>query len=185
MTALAIKPGYEKVWVRGRPTRRTELKEEFQAGVIHAIAGAAGCVAKTESIDTGIDVTVTHETKNVRDRLTINLQLKCTEKGNATDEFVKVKVSKQRYDDYRFEGKHEPLILVAQLVHPDMDEWVGHEETLTHLSARNYWINLTGAQPSTVADGGDVIVNVPTANVFDDAALVELFALHRRGELPL
>ncbi|OFN35762.1 hypothetical protein HMPREF2562_07110 [Corynebacterium sp. HMSC077G07] len=185
MTALAIRSGYEEVWVRGRPTRRTELKEEFQAGVIHAIAGAAGCVAKTESIDTGIDVTVTHETKNVRDRLTINLQLKCTEKGNANDEFVKVKVSKQRYDDYRFVGKNEPLILVAQLVHPDMNEWVGHEDALTQLSARNYWINLTGEKPSDVADDGDVIVKIPTANVFDDAALVELFALHRRGELKL
>lgn len=185
MTALAIRLGYEKEWVRGRPTRQTELKEEFQAGVIHAIAGAAGCVAKTESIDTGIDVTVTHETRNVRDRLTINLQLKCTEKGSVNDKFVKVKVSKQRYDDYRFEGKHEPLILVAQVVHPDMDEWVGHEGTLTQFSARNYWVNLTGEKPSNVGNNGDVIVKVPTTNVFDDAALVELFALHRKGELKL
>lgn len=185
MTALAIRPGYEEVWVRGRPTRRTELKEEFQVGIIQVIAVAAGCVAKTEGIDSGIDMTVTHETQGVRDRITINLQLKCTEKGSAKDEFVKVKVPKQRYDQYRHQGKNQPLILVAQLVHPDVDKWVGQEDTLTYLGARNYWVNLTGEKASNVADDGNVIVKVPTANVFDDAALVELFALYRRGELPL
>lgn len=185
MTALAIRRGYEEVWVRGRPTRYTELKEQFQTGIIHAIAGAAGCVATTESIDTGIDVVVTHETQGVRDRRTINLQLKCTEIGSFHDDFIKVKVSKQRYDDYRFEGKNQPVILVAQLLAPAMDQWVGHDDKFTYLSARNYWVNLTGEKPSAVADGGDVIVNVPTTNVFDDAALVELFALYRRGELSL
>ncbi|WP_048379430.1 DUF4365 domain-containing protein [Corynebacterium renale] len=185
MTALQVKPGSEEVWRRGRPTRYAELKEEFQAGVICAIAGAAGCVAKNERIDSGIDITVTHEIQGVRDRRTINLQLKCTEKGSVNDRFVKVKVSKQRYDEYRFVGKNEPLILVAQLVHPEMAEWVSHEEALTQLKARNYWINLTGAVPSNVANGGDVTVNIPTSNVFDDAALVELFALYRLGKLAL
>ncbi|WP_339018711.1 DUF4365 domain-containing protein [Corynebacterium simulans] len=185
MATLAIKPGYEDVWVRGRPTRCTELKEVFQAGIIHAIAGAAGCVAKTEIIDSGIDVTITHEIAGPRDRLTINLQLKCTESGNSNDDFVKVRVPKRRYDDYRYEGKHEPLILVAQLIHSEVDEWVGHANSLTHFSARNYWVNLTGKSASKIAGNGDVTVKVPTENAFDDAALVELFALHRKGELPL
>ncbi|MFS0213603.1 DUF4365 domain-containing protein [Corynebacterium striatum] len=185
MTTLVMKPGYEEVAVRGRPTRTTDLKEYFQACVISAIAGAAGCVAKTEIIDTGVDVTVTHETRGARDRRTINLQLKCTEVGDVNDEYLKVKVPKQRYDEYRYVGKNEPVILVAQLIHTEVDEWVSHKDRETQLRARNYWCNLTGAEKSDVADDGYVIVKVPTAHVFDDAALVDLFAQYTKGVLPL
>lgn len=183
MTALATKTEYEGGLVRGRPSRTPNLKELFQAGVVSSIAAAAGCVAKCETIDTGIDVTVTYETCGARDRTTINLQLKCTEKGDVTSEYVTVKVPKSRYDEYRYEGKNEPLILVAQLIHPEIDHWIDHGGAVTYLGARNYWLNLTGLEKSDVADNGDVTVRVPTKNVFDDAALIELFTQHIKGSV--
>lgn len=185
MTRLVPMPGLEKLTVRGRNRRKSNLKELFQEGVISSIASAAGCAVTPDPLDTGIDVVVTHEISGLTDRRTINLQLKCTEVGDPRDEFVRVKVTKTRYDEYRSHGKHEPLILVAQVISPEQDDWVNHADQFTHFSARNYWLNPTGLQASKVADGGDVTVEVPTKNVFDDAALVRLFAEHRQGVLPL
>lgn len=185
MTRLVAEPGFEEFTVRGRSKRTSSLKELFQTGVITTIASAAGCTAITEQIDTGIDLIVTQELTGMGDRRTINLQLKCTEVGSPGDKFVNVKVSKNRYNEYRFVGKHEPLILVAQLVSPKQEEWVDQSGRFTNFFARNYWQNLTGYDESSVADDGDVTVKVPTTNVFDDEALIRLFAEYRKGVLKL
>ena len=61
MTVITPKPDLDPYMVRGLPGRETDIKEQFQIGIFHAIASAAGCNISVENIDSGIDIILTHE----------------------------------------------------------------------------------------------------------------------------
>lgn len=105
MTALTAESGCDGFMVRGLSKRKSDLKELFQLGVITSISSAAGCSVKSDIVDTGIDVSLSHEIAGLTDRRTINFQLKCTEQGSPEAKFIEVRVPKKRYDEYRYEGK--------------------------------------------------------------------------------
>lgn len=182
MTALATKPELKEFMFRGLRNQKNKLKEELQTAVVQGIAAAAGCNIAQYRIDDGIDILVTHTTEELDEAL-IRFQLKCTANGSPDDGFVSVKVSKKRYDQYRERDKTLPVILVAQIIHSEQEEWIDHNGSYTMLGGRNYFLNLTGMKESGVQDGGDVTVRVPTSNVFDDDTLIQLFAQLRKGVL--
>lgn len=167
---------------RGLENQEGKLKEEFQTAVVQGIAAAAGCNVAHYRIDDGIDILLAHNTEEL-DEAHIRFQLKCTASGSLDDGYVSVKVSKKRYDQYRRPDKIIPIILVAQIVYSEREEWITHDGSYTMLGGRNFYLNLTGMKESQVQDGGNVTVRVPTSNVFDDDALIHLFAQLRKGVL--
>lgn len=168
--------------VRGLPTRNTDIKEQFQVGLIHAIASAAGCTTKSDSIDAGDDITISHQITGLRDKCSINFQLKCTESVINKSGKLVVEMPLQRYDQMREVGKIEAHILIAQQVKPDRDEWVCVSGENSEFRAKNFWLNLTG-YPAFTGKSDKVKVSVPTSQVFDDSALVRMFAQLREREL--
>lgn len=182
MTTLTSEPHLQRFMVRGLPTRKTDIKEQFQIGLIHAIASAAGCTTKSDSIDAGDDLTVSHQITGLADKCSINFQLKCTETVVNKSGNLVVEMPVQRYDQMREVGKIEAHLLIAQQVAPVRDDWVCVSGLHSEFRAKNYWLNLTGL-PAFTGDSEKVTVPVPTTQVFDDSALIQLFAKLRQGEL--
>lgn len=184
MTALATNHPYGKNLARGYDSRRTNLQEQFQYGIIASIVAAAGCNLGEFRFDDGSDGTIAHQINGITDRKFLNIQLKCTSsqlihKGA----HLPVKMSRDRYDEMRIPGKTLPFILVAHQIPKPQDEWVEIGNHASILHNKSYWTNLTGA-PAATATGDQVTVNVPTDSVFDDAALVEIFAQIREDRFP-
>lgn len=182
MTTLATRPELQEFMFRGLENQKEKLKEEFQTAVVQGIAAAAGCNVARYSIDDGIDIMIAHNTKEL-DEAHIRFQLKCTASSSPDKNFVSVKVSKKRYDEYRKPNKTIPLILVAQTICSEQEKWIAHDGSYTIFGGRNFYLNLTGMEESQVQDGGQVTVRVPTSNVFDDDALIHLFAQLRKRVL--
>lgn len=186
MTALTDDPGLKQYMVRGGLVqgRISESKEQLQMSVIRAFASAAGCNILESSIDEGIDITLTHQITGIKDRLTINFQLKCTEKEVNKSGNLIVRLSCQRYEEMCSQGKHEPMILVAQHVVPRVDDWISIGGDHTKIYVKNYWLNLTGMKEHNVSSPkGKIDVHVPAENIFDDSTIIRLFAQYRKGAL--
>ena len=184
MTVITPKPDLDPYMVRGLPGRETDIKEQFQIGIFHAIASAAGCNISVENIDSGIDIILTHEINGIIDRCSINFQLKCTENELDSNGNVVVEITRKRYDQMRHVGKNAPAILIAQKVISERDDWVCFSGNFSEFRAKNYWLNLTGREARNVSNPSSKIqIRVPTDNVFDDMALVYMFAQHRKGKL--
>lgn len=186
MTALTDDPDLKQYMVRGGlvQNRKSDSKEQLQMSVIRAFASAAGCGVQESVIDEGIDVTLTHQIKEMKDMLRINFQLKCTEKEVNKSGNLIVRLSYQRYEEMRSQGKNEPVILIAQHVVPRVDDWISIGGDHTKIYVKNYWLNLTGMEERNVSSPKTKIdVHVPTTNIFDDSTIIRLFAQHRKGAL--
>lgn len=182
MSAIISEPDLDPAHlVRGYRSLRSNFKEEFHVGVFQAIAAAAGCIYSKGSIDAGIDASLRHQISDPCDCACIDFQLKCTEKPiNASGELC-VQLSVKRYNEMCTTGKTVPTILVAQQIVPKEDNWVDCSGQYSEFRVNNYWINLTGMASS--GNKESVQVKVPTNQVFDDAALIKMFAQVRKGVL--
>ena len=110
--------------------------------------------------------------------------MKCTENELDSNGNVVVEITRKRYDQMRHVGKNAPAILIAQKVISERDDWVCVSGNFSEFRAKNYWLNLTGREARNVSNPSSKIqIRVPTDNVFDDMALVYMFAQHRKGKL--
>lgn len=170
-------------FVRGSRKRKDEHKEQLHRGMVQAIASAAGCVVGKDEIDQGVDFVISHQIATRHDRRQIDVQLKCTERDITSTGFVVVRLPIERYDEMRLPGKPNPFLLVAQHVVKNEDDWLNFDGEFSEFRVKNYWMNLTGA-PERNVKGDEVEVRVPTTQVLDDNALINLFAKVRNGSLP-
>lgn len=157
--------------------------ERFQTGLFESTAAAAGCKVADYNFDDGVDVGITHRVNGPQDEVKFNFQLKCTTRPLTKNNELPVRLSRKRFDEMRGTGKTFPFILVAHQVPKDIDDWIANSLSVSELRHKSYWLNLTGM---TAGSGtGDIIVNVPTINTFDDSVLVDMIAKHRVGMVAL
>jgi hypothetical protein len=168
--------------VRGLPTRNTALMEQYQFGVIQAIASAAGCNVSATFIDNGIDMDIWHELPG-DDEVPLRVQLKAVTNGwNVSRTLVSASMSRKRFDQMRRGGSLDSIVVVMDLPSAQED-WAWSQGTHTELRHDSYWLNLRGAAAQQ-GTSKTVTVSAPVSNVFDDVALCQMMARIRAGSHP-
>lgn len=169
--------------LRGLPTRRTNLMEAFQTGVVSALAAAAGCKSVADwSVDDGVDMTLTHSLAG--ERVSVDLQLKATSSGwNAANDSITVSMSRTRFDELRSTTNSAPTILVVMDLPKDQADWASVIPPETKLQHAIYWRSLRG-EPPRPGQSKDVSVSVAAGSVFDDHVICQIMARLRAGGVP-
>lgn len=153
---------------------QTSAMELLQIGYLHSVVAAAGCNLGAPFPDRGIDWTVNHEsTQHALDpeaSIKISLKSTSTVAPNPSGIHFSFRVENDHLLKLEASPVLIPRILVVMLVPTSWDDWidVGTDNlTINHCC---YWVNLAGEQ-HTLAASGKTTVHIPTANVFDAAAL--------------
>ncbi|MFD7545864.1 DUF4365 domain-containing protein [Pseudarthrobacter sp. NPDC059871] len=153
---------------------QTSAMELLQIGYLHSVVAAAGCSLGAPFPDRGIDWTVNHEsTQHALDpeaSIKISLKSTSTVAPNPSGDHFSFRVENDHLLKLEASPVLIPRILVVMLVPTSWDDWidVGTDNlTINHCC---YWVNLAGEQ-HTLAASGKTTVHIPTANVFDAAAL--------------
>ena len=167
--------------VRGSPKRRTNFQEMLQTGYMHAVAAAAGCNVKTYAIDEGIDFALEHRaSSHLHGRADLELQLKATTIGGRSD-FVTARVSRDRYDEYRYpDPTVHPIVVIMEMPTKQAD-WIRSTPEALLVHHRAYWVSLRGFD---AVHSDEVYVRAPRENVFDDLALCKIMQRIGQGGAP-
>lgn len=156
---------------------QSSAMELLQIGYLHSVVAAAGCNLGAPFPDRGIDWTVNHASAShkIDSEVSIKLSLKSTATIAPNPQGA--------HFSFRLENDHltklaespvmVPRILVVMLVPPTWDDWIQVASSSLTISHCSYWVNLAG-QSYTYAPSGKTTIHVPTANVFDAAALCDL-----------
>ncbi len=169
--------------LRGMPTRKTDLMEQFQESIVRAIAATAGCNVSSTSIDNGTDLQLEHELQGEEDAM-LKLQLKAVTSGwNMGRTRISAKMPRERFERM---SRPSPLfnsIVVIMDLPSNPEEWLEVSHPYTYAKHCCYWVNLAGA-PTPQGVGNKVTVSAPASNVFDDQSLCVMMDKIRAGGAP-
>lgn len=171
--------------LRGDVPKRQSM-EVLQVGYLHAVAAAAGCTTAPVSPDRGIaDWNVSHisTAHSVDTEATIKVQLKSTHQvsHSPSGEFWSLTLKNEHLRKLAQLPVTVPRILVAMILPPEIDDWVSVETEMMRLRNCAYWANLAG---HAITGKDETNVRVPTANVFDVAALCNIMSQVGQGQAP-
>ncbi|WP_448318206.1 DUF4365 domain-containing protein [Streptomyces sp. CO7] len=161
----------------------TTMMEQLQVGYVSTVAATAGCSVEVMSKDTfGVDVQFIRPGRNhLEQESLLFAQLKCTTQvvPNRDDKSFRYKFSKREY----FEGlsvvrSYPKKILIVMTVPLAQCDWTEIMDGGLLVKRECYWTHLEGE----VSDLVKPVIDVPTGNVFDAQALIELLGRQDRGE---
>jgi hypothetical protein len=75
-----------------------------------------------------------------------------------------------------------PRILIVVVMLPNIEDWLGHDETKLALKRCGYWLSLRGF--SETANTSSVRVRIPRRQGFHAQALDQIFRRLAEGERP-
>lgn len=162
--------------------------EEFQSGLVHSIAAAAGCTCSATSVDDGIDLQVMRFFHGNADSA-IQVQLKAVHnqhRWNKDHTKISAKLQLKRYDSARMplgSGNIMRRIIVIMDQPACEDDWMLLKGSSYLVNNHCYWVSLEG-YPDKLPNQNMVTVNAPVEQVFDDVALCAIMEKIRKG-LPL
>ncbi|MER5727107.1 DUF4365 domain-containing protein [Streptomyces sp. NPDC002138] len=163
----------------------TDMMEQLQQGYMASIAATAGCTFEMVSKDAwGIDAQIIRPPNTATQvESMLFAQLKCTTQitPDPEREFFSYQFTKRQYFDHLAKFRSYPkAILVVMTVPTRQLDWteVGHQGLLTRRSC--YWVHLENVESAThVAKPS---VRIPTKNIFDANALINILDRTDRGE---
>jgi hypothetical protein len=159
-------------------------KEKFSDVFVNAAAAVAGFATAPPGVDDdSIDWTIAETggggtTRSPR----LELQLKCTTVPDFTPDTLRFDLSLKNYDDLRHADYQVPRILVVVVAPLAVGDWLHMDGHALVLRTCAYWLSLRG-QPG-VPNTTSVRVHLPKVQRFDAAALHDIMARVRQGQLP-
>ncbi|WP_220015192.1 DUF4365 domain-containing protein [Clavibacter michiganensis] len=167
--------------VRGSTSRLQDHKEQFQVGLVRAIAAASGAIVMTSSIDDGIDLELVHKSpSHARDEARIQVQLKATT-SRPTRVGVPASLEKKRYNALNITDPSIHKILIVMMIPSTQRDWIRFTDEQILLRKQSYWVNLAGLPNAT---GGKKRAVAPFTQLFDDVALCAMMARVGQGLAP-
>lgn len=162
----------------------TQVMEQLQEGYVAAVAASAGAVAEFRRRDVHkFDVELSRQDDVSQEEVAVRVQLKSTtqvrpQKGSANFSFrFKTRAD---FDSLALPRSVQPHILVVMVVGKDQSTWARASHDELAVSHCCYWTSLVGqvapARPQ------QPVVDVPTANIFDAAALTGILDRIERGD---
>ncbi|WP_394615252.1 DUF4365 domain-containing protein [Lentzea sp. JNUCC 0626] len=164
-----------------------ECMEQLQEGYVFAVAATAGCTVEVTKRDIyGTDVRIIRPAATATaEEITVLAQLKNTTtfRPDPTKDSFSYQLKKREYFEKLAMRRRGPkAILIVMATSPTQADWTKGSHESLEVQYCCYWRSLEG---ETAADG--VIspsVRIPTANVFDAAALTQILdRLDREEEL--
>ncbi|MFD9944609.1 DUF4365 domain-containing protein [Nonomuraea sp. NPDC059023] len=163
----------------------TPLMEQLQQGYVASVAATAGCTFETISKDAwGVDAQIirTPRTPHEQESM-VFAQLKSTTQviPDPKKDFFSYQFTKRQYFDHLVKVRSYPkAILIVMTTSPKQLEWTSADHTGLHTKRCCYWVHLEGvkAKPAVAKP----TIRVPTKNVFDAFALIDIMDKLERGE---
>lgn len=165
------------------PRTVTKMMEQLQEGYVSSVAASAGCSAEVIGKDTfGVDVQfIRPAASHVQQEAMLFAQLKCTTQvtPDRDTKSFQYRFSKREY----FEGLAAPRtypkkILIVMTVPYEQLSWTEIVDGGLLVKRECYWTHLEGQTSALVKP----VIDVPTENLFDAAALIKIMERQDRGE---
>lgn len=150
----------------------TNSMEQLQEGYVSAIAATAGVSFQPVFKDMHrYDVQLVRQPDPTVEEVAIRLQLKSTTSISVprpgTSSMSYQFKSREAFDALAMKREHVKHILLLMVVHQNQNRWTYSHHRAMVLRHCCYWVNLEGQTSSAQFP----TVSVPTANIFDAAAL--------------
>ncbi|MCB5177787.1 DUF4365 domain-containing protein [Streptomyces antimicrobicus] len=161
----------------------TTMMEQLQVGYVSTVAATAGCSVEVVGKDVfGVDVQFIRPGRNhLEQESLLFAQLKCTTLvvPDRDEKSFRYRFSKREY----FEGlsvvrSYPKKILIVMTVPLVQREWTEVLRGGLLVKRECYWTHLAGATSELVKP----TIDIPTENVFDAQALVDILDRQDRGE---
>jgi hypothetical protein len=157
--------------------------EQLQEAYVYAVASTSGCTVETKRRDIyGIDLEIKKPVGPGVEELTIYFQLKNTTTiapDHSKSDFP-YQFKKRTYMEHLAMVRTNPkALLLVMVTDPDQSRWTSCADTHMSMTRCCYWMNLEGA---AVPVAQSPTVRVPTAQIFDAAALNAMFDRLQRGK---
>jgi hypothetical protein len=160
-----------------------QCKEDFGEAYVKAVAAAAGCWVQWFSRDyDGVDGQITrygHEGTFPDNPL--RFQLKTTHAAVTVDDGLRYELPVKNYDKLRVR-RGPSAVLIVVVVPESPSDWISQDDTQLIMTRAGYWRSLYGAAETT--NRASIAVTMPTAQLFDVAALDRLMALVVEDQFP-
>lgn len=167
-----------------KPRLFTTVMEQLQEGYVAAVAASAGVVAEFRKRDVHkYDVELSRQDDVSIEEVAVRVQLKSTTQIKPNPAGLDVPFRFKTREDFgslAMNRTTQPHILVVMVVGKDQGMWTraGHDElAVSHCC---YWMSLSGQVAP--ASPQRPVVHVPTANIFDAAALTDILDRIERGD---
>lgn len=167
-----------------KPRLYTTVMEQLQEGYVAAVAASAGVVAEFRKRDVHkYDVELSRQDDISNEEVAVRVQLKSTTqiKPNTGGPVVPFRFkTRGDFESLAMARRMQPHILVVMVVGKEQAMWTkaGHDElSVSHCC---YWVSLEGHVAPTSPKRP--VVHVPTANIFDAAALTDILDRIVRGD---
>ncbi|AVH22669.1 DUF4365 domain-containing protein [Nocardia cyriacigeorgica] len=161
----------------------TDCMEQLQEAYVAGVAATAGCSFEPTSRDThGIDARLVRAPDALQEEIAVGVQLK-----NTT--MVRPDPSRTEFT-YRFNSRHDmeklaqrrkynKKILIVMCTSPLQHEWTAVAHDRLHMVHCCYWRYLEGESVPSV---NKPTIRIPTANIFDAAALTKILDQLEAGD---
>ncbi len=147
-------------------------KDHFSRAVVRAVAAAAGVGANVPEFDQNSeDINFAAPDGPDGPGPKLDAQLKSSQNVAPTGDAFPFDLKVKNYNELRYPAGqlYVPRILVVVHVPPDPDDWFKCDPERIVMQRCAYWVNLAGREPTDNKE--TVRIDVPTAQVFDPAAL--------------
>jgi hypothetical protein len=166
------------------PHMFTDMMEQLQQGCVAAVAATAGCSVEFTHHDRyGFDALIIRQIDRSREEVSVKAALKNTtliRPDPARPHFSYQFRERDHLDRLTMARKDPKMILLLMVTTPEQALWTECNHECLTLRRCCYWAYLEG---HNVRPGVQhPTVQVPTANVFDSAALTEIMDKLDRGE---
>lgn len=167
-----------------KPRLYTQVMEQLQEGYVAAVAASAGAVAEFRKRDVHkYDVELSRQDDVSNEEVAVRVQLKSTTqiRPNPRGPGFRFRFkTREDFDSLAMSRTMHPHILVVMVVGKDQAMWTkaGHDQlAVSHCC---YWMSLEGRVAPTKPKRP--VVEVPTSNIFDAAALTDILDRIERGD---
>ena len=159
-------------------------KEYFSDAYIYAVAAVAGLTAekrRQQEDKSDFEIGYAGDLGLIRNPK-FELQLKCTELDEGTDDEFYYDLDVDTYNDLCHENQAIPRILVVFVVPQVLGDWLVHAPDHSAVRKCAYFINLMGRARSN--NDSQQRVHIPRANLFTADALGQMVTRIGNGQLP-
>lgn len=169
------------------PTRQrlyTQVMEQLQEGYVAAVAASAGVIAEFRRRDVHkFDVELSRQPDIAQEEVAVRIQLKSTTqiKPDPADTSFPFRFkTRPDFESLAMPRTVQPHILVVMVVGKDQSTWAEADQERLWVSHCCYWVSLAGQVAPPKPE--QPVVQVPTSNIFDAAALTEILDRIERGD---
>lgn len=160
-------------------------RELLQQGILHALAGSAGCTLSPPHPDfhkTDWTFALKSSNHSVYEEAKVDVQLKATHTVTpANDGDFGFEIDNDLFTTYASTKVHNPKLILVLIAPPSVDSWVKCLDKWTILRHSMYWINLYGKSPT---GKNSTTVRIPYKQRLDPVELCRILHLIGDGGRP-